>query len=298
MVDKLICVKCGKKINFQSDRYICEFCGASYSVIDNIPSFIKHGYFGDGFDPEMLDLLSKIEREHFWHKGRREIIHEMIKQYGKKTAKNNLTMLELGCGNGNIVQYLKKKAINIEGADISLAGLKSCKKEADIPLYQVDILRTPFCSDSYDIVGLFDIIEHLDDDVAALKEAYRICKKNGIVIITVPANSLPWSYFDDISGHKRRYSKDDLISKIKETGFRIEKISFFMFFLSSFLLIFRQFNFFGGKNHKKLAQLSELKIIPIINELFLIFLKLENLILKKFDLPFGSSIICVARKYS
>lgn len=292
----LICTKCGKNLNFQSHKYVCESCCVSYLVVDGIPSFIANNHTADGFDTETLNFLSKIEKDHFWHKGRREIIYQMIKEHDQKEVKNDLVMLELGCGNGSITRYLKSKNINIEGSDISLDGLRFCRRRVDVPLYQVDVRKTPFSSNSYDIVGLFDVIEHLDDDIAALKEAYRICKKNGFVIITVPANEFLWSYFDTISGHKRRYSKDGLISKVREAGFRIEKVSFFMFFLAPIFLAARRFNFLGGSKNKKNSQLSELKIIPIINELFLMFLMLEKVILKKFDLPFGSSIICVARK--
>lgn len=296
MSRNLICPKCKRGIQLKSNSYYCSNCNIFYSIRNGIPCFVDKNYRGDGFSPENLRFLSGMEEKYFWHKGRREIIYQIIKDWaGDKIS--NLRMLELGCGNGNILQYLKKKGIDVEGGDISFEGLVFCKKIVDIPLCQIDALNTPFVSESYDIVGLFDIMEHLADDQLLLREAYRICKKGGLIIVTVPAYKSLWSYFDEISGHKRRYSKKELVSKLQKAGFKAKKISYYMFFLFPLYWAFRKLNI-SKKDSKSIApsKLTEQKYIPVVNSLFLLFLRIEKWLLKKIDLPFGASLICVAKK--
>jgi SAM-dependent methyltransferase len=247
------------------------------------------------FDEELCKSLFEMEKKHFWHIGRKEMIWKMLDLFsGNK--KNTLKMIEIGCGNGNILEYLKTKGINIEGADTSLPALNFCKTRVDAPLYRIDPEKEalPFRDESYDIIGLFDVVEHIEKDQALLDEAYRISKKEGRIIITVPANKYLWSYFDILSGHKRRYSKNDLASKLEKAGFKIEKISYYMFFLFPFMLL-RKLTSSGNKN-KKFNALAETKTLPVINDIFLAILRLENILLPKFNLPFGSSIICIAKK--
>ena len=295
MNKNLICLDCKKSLRLEKDEYVCTNCKSSYPVLDGIPCFVKNN--DAGFDAETYKLLYGMEKKHFWHVGRKEIIYETLKSCLKDRI-NNIKMLELGCGNGSVLQYLNQRGIDIEGADISIEGLKFCKFNIQVPFYQVNAARTPFAQESYDVVGLFDVIEHVQDDQSLLNEIFRICRKDGRVIITVPANKSLWSYYDTLAeGHKRRYAKNELIEKLNSAGFKIEKISFFLFFLFPPYWIFRKLSILGSRNKKhELKNLLETKTIPVLNSIFLTLLRIEKKLLGKINLPFGVSLICVAQK--
>ncbi len=192
---------------------------------------------------------------------------------------------------------LKSKGVNIEGGDLFLEALQFCRKRVDVPLYQLDALNTPFADEQYDVVGLFDVIEHIDDDEAVLKEAYRICKPGGRVILTVPAHKWLWSYFDVMSCHKRRYSKKELRQKLQRAGFTVEKVSFYVFFLFPVFFLYRAVeNMRSANNNKELSSRAEVQTIPLINRVFLAILRLEKLLIRNTNLPLGTSLVAVARR--
>lgn len=290
-----ICPNCAKNLEFAADKYFCPVCGGTYRMENGIIFFAGSDCEKNNFDGDLCGALFEMEKKHFWHTGRKEMVWQMLRRFIKGKA-SNLKMLDFGCGNGNISYYLRTKGINVEGAETSLSALNFCKIRADIPLYLIDPEKQtlPFPSESYDIVGLFDVLEHVGKDQLLLEEIFRICRKGGRVIVTVPANEYLWSYFDVISGHKRRYSKIDLVQKLEKTGFKTEKISFYMFFLLPFMYL-RKFRFFK-KNNDRFDSLAEAKTFPVINDIFLLILRLENLLLRKIDLPFGSSLVCIAVK--
>jgi len=290
---KLVCPQCKKTLIFKDNVYICRQCNTEYPVKNDIACFVEKDKNQTGFTLKMFENLLKIEKKHFWHIGRKEIIYQLLKLHNPKDSKQT-KMIEFGCGNGSILQYLFQNGFQIEGSDISLSCLQFFqKRNKKISLYQSDALNTPFHDETYHVIGLFDVLEHIENDTLALKESFRICKKNGLIIITVPAHKYLWSYFDEFSQHKRRYSKKELNLKLKKAGFEIEKISFYIFFLLPIFFLKRKL--FKSQS-LKINQLSELKTIPIINGIFLFLLRIEKILLKYFNLPFGTSLICIAKK--
>jgi len=251
----------------------------------------------DSFDKNNFEFLFEMEQRHFWHVGRREIIYDLLQQaYNNRLSE--ISMIEIGCGNGSVLQYLKNKGVNIEGGDLFFEALQFCQRRVNVPLYQLNVLNMPFADERYDVVGLFDVIEHIVDDDRVLKEIHRICKPGGRIILTVPANKRLWSYFDVISYHKRRYSKKELYQKIVSAGFVVEKISFFVFFLFPVLFAYRilKNRIFESSNDEELSSNAEFSTIPIINEIFLGLLRFEKLLIKSLSLPFGTSLVAIARK--
>jgi len=294
----LICPKCHQSINRKNNRYLCNNCMRVYPIYDDIPSFTTTSAEEDSFNKENFEFLFEMEQHHFWHKGRREIIHALLRRIHHNRL-SDIAMIEIGCGNGSVLQFLKSKGINIEGGDLFLEALQFCRKRTGVPLYQLDALNTPFADGQYDVVGLFDVIEHIDDDKALLKEMYRICKPGGRIILTVPANKWLWSYFDVISCHKRRYRKKELYQKLRRAGFVVEKISFYVFFLFPMFFFYRILkNMRHPSDDEDLSSRVEVQTIPFINEIFLSTLRLEKLLIKQVNLPVGTSLLAIARKGS
>jgi SAM-dependent methyltransferase len=213
-------------------------------------------------------------------------------------------MLEVGCGTGYVLSGLKKnKNIKLTGSEIYLDGLKFAKENnPGVEFFQVDICKVSF-QNKYDIIGCFDVLEHIERDDAALKNIHASLKKDGLFLVSVPAYMFLWSFMDEINKHKRRYSKKEIISKVKAAGFSIQYCSSFVFALFPLILMNRIFN--RKKNHKPVEQLTfdelsnylNLDIHPVANGIFRLLMKTDELLMKSgIRLPLGSSIIIVAKK--
>lgn len=250
----------------------------------------------DAFDPDLFGRLRDAEEGLFWFIGRREIILDTLKRHvpdlsGKK-------MLEIGCGNGSILRYLKERTeLQLTGGDLFLEGLRFCRDQVDIPLYQIDATRLPF-HDCFDIVGLFDVLEHIEDDERVLQECRKALKEQGRLVLTVPVCPALWGPFDEASHHQRRYVRRELCEKLERTGFAIDRAPHFMFFLFPVVYVLRvlrgRFGRAGTDSSQKVP--DDLRIRPIFNPLSLRLLRLENALLRYVDLPFGTSLLVIARK--
>jgi SAM-dependent methyltransferase len=275
-------------------QYLCRDCLRSYPIVEGIPRLICGDIVGDGFDAHVFEFLFKMEQKHFWHIGRRELILDTIK--GARLAPDS-RILEIGCGNGSVLAFLKQNGLNIAGGDIFLEGLRFCRQRAGaVPLFQINILALPFIND-FDMIGLFDILEHIDDDEKALREVNQALKPGGKILLTVPAHGFLWRQADEAAAHKRRYSRADIIAKLERNGFNIRKISFFISFFLPLFLVFKVANkLFKGGNRQDIKSIIEFRTVPVVNEICLWLLRLENRMIKRFNLPFGASFLVLAEK--
>ena len=291
----LYCPQCKNILKQMSGKYFCQSCAHSYPIVDGIPSFVDKDLKVTSFGASAFEFLSEMEQKHFWHIGRREIILDVLRRNIPNLAKSR--MLEIGCGNGSILAYLKQNGISIEGGDIFLEGLKFCQRRGgSTTLYQIDIMALPFHND-FDVIGMFDILEHIDEDEKALVEVGQALKSGGRILITVPAHKFLWSYFDVHSYHKRRYNKGELVAKLERNGFIIKKMSYYMFFLFPLVTIIRLIGNIPRKNKKQGIKASlEVRTIPVVNEVFLGLLRLERWLIRYLNLPIGASLLVLAEK--
>ena len=292
----LYCPSCKNPLKETGDKYFCQDCRQFYPVIDGIPSFVDEHAPADSFNASAFEFLFEMEQKHFWHVGRKEILLDVLTRNIPHLAESR--MLEIGCGNGSVLAYLKQNGVDIEGGDIFPEGLEFCKQRAgSVSLYHIDVLALPFVN-SFDIIGLFDVLEHIDNDDKALLEINQALKPGGNLILTVPAYKFLWSYFDVHSHHKRRYSKGELATKLEQNGFVTKKVSFFMFSLFPLLAAIRLIGniFHGGKNGQDVRPSLEVRTVPVVNEVFLGLLQLERLLIRYLSLPFGTSLLVLAEK--
>jgi SAM-dependent methyltransferase len=255
-------------------------------------------YFAD----ESYEWLYKFERYNFWYRVRNQILFSWIRQYLPKGA----SFLEIGCGTG-FVSSILKIYYNNDCADISPESLKYCRlNNAGHNYFQFNLCDADFESQinltQYEGIGLFDVIEHIDNDEAVLKKINNLMTSGGYLFVTVPANQKLWSDWDEFTCHKRRYSLEKFILLIKDAGFSIERVSYFMCVLYPIIRLSRLPQI--EKIIKKVSlndniQKNIHEILgkhAILNECFYYLFAIEIPILKYFNLPFGSSIICVAKK--
>jgi len=165
--------------------------------------------------------------------------------------------------------------------------------------FRCNLYDLPFY-DEFDAVIACDVLEHLDDDELALQRLYQAIKPGGICLITVPAGELLWSTIDQYAGHKRRYHAKGLMKKVSLAGFTPIRLSYFMTIPYPILLIKRMLGdiFQSQRNGEGEVTegMNELKIPLILNELLYHTLWFERKLIHFFDLPVGSSLICIAQK--
>jgi len=229
------------------------------------------------------------EKDHWWYKSMRFISFNLIKPYIKK----NIKILDAGCGTGFNMIYLKRFG-SVFGIDNSNYAINLCKKRK-LKVKKASIEKIPFKDNLFDLVTCFEVIYHkaVKDDVKALKEINRVLKNEGLLLIRVPAYKFLFSGHDIVVHTKRRYNLKELKNKLIASGFKIERITYVNFLL--FPLIFLQRlinNLFDIKN-------SDIqKHNKFINDLLYYILKIESILIKRISLPFGVSIIALARKAS
>jgi SAM-dependent methyltransferase len=251
----------------------------------------------DYFTKEYLQHLYKIEDENFWYRSRNRVIKKLFKKHlGIDTPK---TIMEIGCGNGFILKGLMEyKNYTLYGADIYIQGLKNAKERLpNLEFIQLDATNMPF-ENKFDAIGAFDVLEHIEDDIVAIKNVYRALKPRGLFLISLPQYQWLWSNMDDIDNHKRRYNRKELNNKFTQNGFEVIYVSSFVFTLFPLMLVSRYF-----KRDKKFKErsfeekLTEFQLNPFANFLLESFMRIDELLLSTgVSLPFGGSLIAVARK--
>jgi len=238
----------------------------------------------------LYEKIFNLENNHWWFQARTKIIFFILTNYIKIT--NDFKILDIGCGTGLMIKKIKNKFKNsqILGIDSSSEAVRFCKKRGlDIILASAD--KTNQTSSSFDLIMALDLIEHVKQDTNALKEFNRILKNNGYILITVPAFEFLFDIHDKLADHKRRYTTKKLKLKLKSTGFKIIKISYYNTFLFIPIIILKLFKKITGSNQDHIQKENF-----ILNYLCKIIFSSEFFILKYFNFPFGVSIICLAQK--
>jgi SAM-dependent methyltransferase len=244
-------------------------------------------------------IMHRVEQTHWWFAGRRRIISSFLERLcrdanpesSRNGRKHPLKILDVGCGTGANLEMLSQFG-EAEGVDVSGEALSFCRERGLENVKQGAAEALPYEDSSFDLVTGLDLVEHLDDDLAGLKEMRRVLRPRGQALVFVPAFMFLWGVQDDISHHRRRYTLDQLKRVVRQAGFEVERasyanISFFAPILTGRLLM-RAF---------RLRPESENNItIGVLNGVLGKLLGAESLALRYLNFPFGVSIICVARR--
>lgn len=246
------------------------------------------------FDPAYFGPLSAAETRHFWFRARNRVIAEILRQL-TQSPQNGYRVLEVGCGTGNALRLLECVCSRgtVVGMDLFAEGLKFARSRTKCALVQGDISHSPFRA-QFDLIGLFDVLEHLPDDQKVLSDLHNLLAPGGRLILTVPAFFFLWSYFDQVSHHCRRYGLSDLEDKLTRAGYAVEYLTPYMTSLFPAVWLRR---FAHVLRAADAPVLGELRIVPGLNELLLWLLSLEiPFIVRRRRLPFGTSLLTIARK--
>src|SRR6266566_9632957 len=169
------------------------------------------------YHPEHFAPLFAAEANHFWFRSRNRCIGAATRLI--PDAGSIKDVLEHGCGTGFVLAELQRlfPGARVTGADLFAEGLALARRRFAGPLIQTDILQCSF-REAFDLIGLFDVLEHLDDDLHALRALREQLRPGGCLLLTVPAHMVLWSDYDVASGHRRRYTRVQLMARLFEAG--------------------------------------------------------------------------------
>lgn len=236
-------------------------------------------------------IMYQVEGNHWWFVGRRRIIASFMKQVVGKLQVSQLHILDVGCGTGANLELLAEFG-EAEGVDVSPEALSFCRQRGLTRVKQGRAEALPFGNASFDVVAALDVVEHLDDDVAGLREMRRVLKPDGRALFFVPAFMFLWGVQDDISNHRRRYTMEQLREALRQSGFVMERSSYvnITFFLP--ILLGRLLMRMTGYRPESENNLT----ISSLNGFFGRILGAEATLLRYMNFPFGVSAICIARR--
>jgi SAM-dependent methyltransferase len=258
---------------------------------------------GQSYEPGFYPLLVALEDRHFWFRARNKAILALVSPLARRLPPRS-RILEVGCGTGNVIRFLEQEcgAGLVVGMDLFAEGLHYARQRTSCLLVQGDVLAPPL-RPQFDIIGLFDVLEHLPDDGRVLQTLRNMLVPGGCLLLSVPAHPSLWGPFDEASCHLRRYGLAELESELVHTGFRVEYLTHYMALSFPLLWLRRRLSSWPtrrrgeGALRKSSAAETELRIIPVVNELLACLLSQEaRLIGQRRVIPFGASLLAVARK--
>ena len=248
------------------------------------------------YDPACCDVLHAADPRHFWFRARNRVIETVVRQTVAGLAPG-YRVLDAGCGTGGVLPALESacREGRVIGLDRLGEGLRYARQRSGCALVQGDTSQPPF-GQPFAVVGLFDVLEHLPDDVEALRTLHPLVAPGGALILTVPAGPELWSYADDAACHQRRYTRDSLARAVERAGYRIEYLTPYMASLVPFLWLGRTLIARGhGSARQRVAR--ELRVIPVINDVMAAVLLTEaRWVARRRMLPMGTSLVAVARR--
>jgi SAM-dependent methyltransferase len=230
------------------------------------------------------------EAEHWWFVGRRWLFSRELQMLGAKPGSH---ILDAGTSTGTNLRMLQDQGYqNYKGLDLSSEAVRYCTLKGLGEVRKGDVCQMPFESESFDFVLATDILEHVENDIAALKEINRVLKPGGSALITVPAFPSLWGLQDEVAHHKRRYRLGPLLDRTCQSGFVVGRRYHFNYLLFAPIWIVRQ-----------IIRILDIKVsseneinTPHLNALLGFIFMLDIRTAPWLRLPFGVSLLAVAQK--
>jgi len=259
------------------------------------------------YGQENFDILLRIQREHFWYRGR----HKLLLKVLRAVVEQNLdgpaprSAIDLGGGCGGWLEYLcvnyadefselalgdsSFRALSLAGPVVS----KFAKR------YQVDLLDLPW-RERWDVVFLLDVLEHIPDHERVLRQVRDSLRPGGLLLVTTPALNLFWTDNDALVGHQRRYCKRDFTTLARTAGLTLLRSDYFMFLLSPVLILSRVLNRLDKRatpqaNTEHLVRTHRVPG-PIVNRGLETIFSIEAALIDHLVFPWGTSILAVLQR--
>ena len=238
-------------------------------------------------------IMYRVEGEHWWFAGRRRILESFLRQIFPTPNPQPPTpkILDVGCGTGANLEMLAQFG-DAHGVDISDDALEFCRARGLTQVKKGLAEKLPYADGEFALVTALDVVEHLDDDVAGLREMWRVLKPGGYGLFFVPAFMWLWGVQDDISHHRIRYTRKQISERVAQAGFTVERATYANITFFAPILAGRALMRVTGVKPESENNINVSALNGVFGQLF----GAERFWLNKLNLPFGVSAICVARK--
>jgi SAM-dependent methyltransferase len=240
--------------------------------------------------------LAELEAHHWWFRGRHALC--MALEEATRNGQPTGRVLDAGAGVGGFLDSLSPVGTQLHYLDASATHVQACRMRGHEGGVQADSQRLPFAAEAFDLVCLFDVLEHLDDDGAAMLEVQRVLRPGGRVLIHVPAHPILFAQNDQVSGHRRRYTRRRLRRVVEEAGLDVQRLSgsdlLLLPLIAPAILTLKALEGLGlgrRKTHTNLSWTMPTWVNGLCGWLY----GLEAKWVKRFDLPTGHSLALVAR---
>ncbi len=240
-------------------------------------------------DPDYSRLYAQVEDEHWWFSARREIVRRVLSNLNLPA---NTALLDVGCGTGGNLSVLSEfgRLVGVEMDEFAREAARAREvcdvRDGSLPD------RLPFEAGTFDLVTALDVIEHVEDDVAALAGIADVLKDAGLVLVTVPAYQALWSRHDEVNHHYRRYTRPRLEESLRRAGFEKLHISYFNTWLFPAIAAVR----LASRAFPGTTAGDDLRMpAPAVNRILRAVFASEARVVASKTLPVGVSLLAVAR---
>ena len=241
-------------------------------------------------DQKIYTQMRQVEDSHWWFNGRKNIIAHVLSSLNLPT---NGLILDAGCGTGGNLELLSRfghvKGVEFDDEAIAMAKNRQVG-EISKGRFPDDI---PFPAETFDLVVLLDVLEHIDDDLNSLRTLSRLMKQSGRLVITVPAFPFLWGQHDEQHHHKRRYVAASLQEVIEKGGLKLKHLSYFNTWLFPIVAATRLFE--KAFPPQSVGEGLHIPIAPVNKALEAIFSS-ERYLVARAKIPFGVSLLAIAEK--
>jgi SAM-dependent methyltransferase len=238
-------------------------------------------------DPGYAAVHAEQDRGHWWFIGRRAIL---LAEMARWLPRRRCRVAELGCGSGGLLEALGRfgSAVGVEADPALLETARQRGLDCRPGSLPSDV---PLPPGEWDAVCLFDVLEHLDDESAALGACGRLLAPGGLLFVAVPAYAWLWSRHDELLGHRRRYTSPRLRRVVEAAGLLVERVSYFNALLAAPIIAVRLLRRALRRDGHDLSRPP-----APLNRLLAAVFSVEARLLRRRSLPFGVSLLLVARR--
>ena len=285
------CLSCHTTFDGHGHTAACPACGSAVAHLGGVPSYAPElAYGSSGFRADAFATLAEKEDAHFWFRARAELIGYAARTWFPHAR----SLLEIGCGTGHVLRSFRSALpqVRLSGSEIFLEGLKFARQRLpDADLFQMDARRIPYQGE-FDLIGAFDVLEHIDEDEAVIGQIVQALAPGGGALFTVPQHPSLWSAQDEYACHKRRYRRGELESKLRRAGFEILMSTSFVSLLLPLLFLSRK----KKRPEGEIASGEEFSLSPATNRALYAVLRLERILIQAgMRFPAGGTRLVVAR---
>ena len=241
-------------------------------------------------DRATYEREAQVEETHWWFVGRRALFARVL---AENAVPRDAAILDVGSGTGATLRLLRDQGFrNVTGLDKSAVAQSLCRDKGLGEVQLGSVTDLPFPAGSFDVVFATDIVEHVADDAAALRELARVLVPRGLVVITVPAFQSLWGLQDEVSHHHRRYRSGQVLDLVHDAGLKAIQSHYFNFLLFVPIWLARQSIRLLGVRAESENDINTTWINAVLTKVF----RLDIAVARRVNPPFGVSFFALCRK--